>query len=236
MGRVSKGWTSKRNLMIAVALAAIAAGVIVALVSSGGGHARARSASARARARASGVRAPADTKAAADYLGLTTTQLHDELRSGRSLAQIAAATGGKSAAGLVEALVSARAAQLSAKVKANKLSPAAERARLAHLRRRLTAELERVPGYSGLPETARYLGIGAAQLRADLHAGRSLAQIAAATPGRSAAGLVDARVSAREATLRQALASGKISGRVEHELASALRRRIAGEVERKPAP
>jgi hypothetical protein len=227
---------SKRNLMIAVAVAAIAAGAIIAVVSSGGGHARARSARTRAQAQASGVRAPANTEAAAGYLGLTTTQLRDELRSGRSLAQIAAATGGKSASGLVEALVSARAAQLSAKVKAGKLSPATERARLARLRRRLTAELEGVPGYSGLPETAHYLGIGATQLRADLHTGRSLAQIAAATPGRSAAGLIDARVSAREATLRQALASGKISGTVERELASALRRRITGEVERKPTP
>ena len=228
---------SKRNLMIALAVAAVAAGVIVAVASSGGGHAGTSSARARARSRA--ARAPsraAEVQVAAGYLGLSTTQLRDQLRSGRSLAQIAAATGGRSATGLVDALVSARAAQLGAEVNAKKLSPATERTRLARLRRRLTAELERTPGYSGLPETARYLGVSTAQVRADLHAGRSLAQIAAATPGKSAAGLIDARVGAREATLEAALASGKISGNVERELAAALRKRIAGEVARKPTP
>jgi hypothetical protein len=225
---------SKRGLMIAVAVAAVIAGAIVAVVSSGGGgHARARSGLARARAQA----APRRTaEIEAGYLGLTKTQLRSELRSGRSLAQIADATGGRSTTGLVEALVSARAAQLSAEVKAKRLSPAAERTRLAHLRRRLTAELERTPGYSGLPATARYLGVSTAQLRADLHAGRSLAQIAAATPGKSPAGLIDARVSAREATLKAALASAEISRKVERELASGLRPRITAEVERKPIP
>jgi hypothetical protein len=229
---------SKRNLMIVVAAAAVTAGVIVAVVSSGGGgHARASSALARARAQA--AHAPRRTAAAAveaGYLGLTKAQLRSKLRSGRSLAQIADATGGRSTTGLVAALVSARAAQLSAEVKAKRLSPTAERTRLARLRRRLTAELERTPGYSDLPATARYLGVSTAQLRADLRAGRSLAQIAAATPGKSPAGLIDARVSAREATLKTALASGEISGKVERELASGLRPRITTEVERKPIP
>jgi hypothetical protein len=221
--------------MIALAVAAVAAGVIVAVASSGGGHAGPSSARARARAARAPQRA-AEVQVAAGYLGLTETQLRDQLRSGRSLAQIAAATGGRSARGLVEALVSARAAQLGAEVKAKKLSAATERTRLARLRRRLTAELERTPGYSGLPETARYLGISTTRVRADLRAGRSLAQIAAATPGKSAAGLIEARVGAREATLEAALASGKIGGKVERELASALRKRIASEVERKPTP
>jgi hypothetical protein len=227
---------SKRNLMIAVATAAVIAGVIVAFASSsGGGHTRASSALARARAHA--ARAPngtAEDAIAAGYLGLTKMQLRSELRSGRSLAQIAESTSNKSVAGLVDALVSARAAQLHAEVKAKRLSPAAERTRLAHLRRRLTTELERTPGYSGLPATARYLGVSTARVRADLHAGHSLAQIAAATPGKSSAGLIDARVTAREATLKAALASGKISEKVERELASDLRRRISAEVERKP--
>jgi hypothetical protein len=227
---------SKRNLMIAIAAAAIAAGVIVAATSSGGGGhggragARARAAAA---ARASGR---SEKQAAADYLGLTKTQLRKQLRSGRTLAQIADATGGKSATGLIEALVSARAAQLNAEVAAKKLSPGTERSQLARLRRRLTVQLERTPGYSNLPVSARYLGISAARLRADLHAGRSLAQVAAATPGRSSAGLIDARVSAREAALAAALASGKLSQAAERALASGLRQRVTSEVERKPTP
>lgn len=227
---------SKRNLMIAVAVAAIAAGVIVAVLASGGGHAGARSARARANAAAARASGRSEVATAAGYLGLTKTQLRAQLRSGRTLAQIADATGGRSTTGLIEALLSARTAQLNAEVEAKRLSPAAERTRLAHLRRRLTARLERLPGYSNLPVSARYLGISTAQLRADLRAGRSLEQIAAATPGRSSAGLIDARVSAREAALAAALASGELDRASERALASGLRQRVTSEVERKPAP
>jgi hypothetical protein len=205
----------------------------VAVTGSGGGRAHAPS------TRASGAAAPAPAggrttvAAAAGYLGLTKTQLRKQLRSGRTLAQIAAANG-RSSKGLLEALLSERAARLSAEVTAKRLSPAAERKTLARLRRRLTAELERTPGYSDLPASAHYLGVSTAQLRADLHAGRSLAQLAAATPGKSPAGLIDARVSDRQATLEAALASGKISATVERELAASLRQRITSEVERKP--
>ncbi len=227
----------KRNVMIALAIAAIAAGVIVAVASSGGGgHARGSAAHANAKGEAALAGGRTEAQAAAAYLGLTKAQLHKQLQSGHTLAQIADTTGGKSATGLVEALLSTRAAQLSAAVRANKLSSASERRRLARLRRRLEAELERTPGYTGLPAAARYLGVSTAQLRADLRAGRSLAQIAAATPGKSAAGLIDTRVSAREANLEAALASGKISRATESRLASSLRQRITSEVERKPTP
>jgi hypothetical protein len=227
---------SKRKLMIAVAVAAIVAGVIVAVASSGGGHAGANVARARAKAAARAY-GRTEVGAEANYLGLTQTQLRAQLRSGRTLAQIADATGGgKSATGLIEALLSARAAQLNAQVDAQKLSPAAEHKRLARLRRRLMIELEHTPGYSNLPVSARYLGISTAQLRADLHAGHSLAQIAAATPGKSSAGLIDARVSAREAALAAALASGKLDRATERALSSGLRQRVTREVERKPTP
>ncbi len=223
----------KRNAIIALAVAAIAAGVIVSIVSSGaGGHAGASAARAHAKGGAARVGGRTEVEAAAGYLGLTKAQLRAQLRSGHTLAQIADATGGKSATGLVEALVSTRAAQLRAAVNAKQLSPASERTRLAKLRTRLEAKLERTPGYTGLPAAARYLGLSTAQLRADLHAGRSLAQIAAATPGKSVQGLIDARASTREANLEAALASGKISRATESRLASSLRQRITGEVER----
>jgi hypothetical protein len=223
----------KRNLMIAVAVAAIVAGVIVAVAGSGGGHAHARSARAGRAAAAARAGGRTTVEAAAGYLGLTKTQLRKQLRSGRTLAQIAAAHN-RSSTGLLEALLSARAARLNAEVSAKRLSPAAEQKALARLRRRLTAQLERTPGYSDLPVAAHYLGVSTAELRADLHAGRSLAQIAAATPGKSAAGLIDARVASREATLQAALAAGRISRAAERELAAGLRQRITSEVERKP--
>ncbi len=222
----------KRNVMLALAIAAVAAGAIVAVSSSGGnGHA----ARALNRSETSRAGARSEAQAAAAYLGLTKAQLRKQLQSGRTLAQIAA-TGGRSKSGLVEALLSTRAAQLSAAVRARRLSPASERRRLARLRKRLEAQLERAPGYSALPAVARYLGLSLAQLHADLHAGRSLAQIAAATPGKSEAGLIDARVSAREANLKAALAAGKISRATESALASSLRQRITAEVQRKPTP
>src|SRR5215471_16716040 len=46
-----------------------------------------------------------ELEAAASYLGITTQQLLTDLRSGKTLAQIADGTSGKSAAGLVQALV-----------------------------------------------------------------------------------------------------------------------------------
>jgi hypothetical protein len=46
-------------------------------------------------------------EAAATYLGLTPAELKTQLQSGKTLAQIADATSGKSAAGLIDALVAA---------------------------------------------------------------------------------------------------------------------------------
>lgn len=63
--------------------------------------------------------------AAATYLGIDTSTLFQDLRSGKTLAQIADATSGKSASGLVDALVTAAqrrfggsATQLSARIAA----------------------------------------------------------------------------------------------------------------------
>ena len=198
--------------MLAIALAAVAAGAIIAIT--GGGHGSASS--VRARANGASAAAASEIVLAASYLGVTPTQLRKQMQSGRTLAQVANATGGKSAAGLLSALVSAKAGRLRTTAAAKKLTPKQEQTRLASLRTRIHAQInrlraDRVPGYIGLAATARYLGVSASQLRAQLLSGRSLAQIAAATPGKSASGLIDARVSAREVTLKAALASGEIT-------------------------
>jgi hypothetical protein len=83
---------------------------------------------------------------AARYLGVTRRQLHGEQRAGRSLAQIAAGTGAKSASGLIAALVDARRAQLSAQAAAGAISKSQQSALESRLRQEVSAEVERKPG------------------------------------------------------------------------------------------
>jgi hypothetical protein len=75
--------------------------------------------------------------AAATYLGITEAQLHSELQSGKTLAQIAK-DHGKSADGLVNALVGAAKQKLDAAVKAGRLTQAQADQMLNDLRSRVT--------------------------------------------------------------------------------------------------
>lgn len=213
--------------MLAVAVAAVVAGAIVVGVSSGGGsHGHAEH----------GTRAATSSEVAlaAGYLDLSRAELLHELQSGRTLAQIASATSGRSVKGLVDALVAERAARIHAAVAANRTSPRSAARKLARLRRRITATIERMRGYSDVGVAAGYLGVSTTKLRNELLAGASLRQIAEATPGRSAAGLIDARVEAEQANLSAELASGRISRSAEQVLLSGLSERVTREVDRKP--
>jgi hypothetical protein len=58
---------------------------------------------------------------------------------------------------------------------------------------------------------AGYLGISPQQLRSDRRAGKSLSEIAASTPGKSAAGLKAVLVAAAEKQLDAAVASGRLT-------------------------
>ncbi len=223
----------KRNLMIAIAVAAAIAAVIVAL-SGGGGNSHHSGRKGATSAAAGG----SELAIAAGYLGVPRAQLRRELRSGESLAQVAGATPGKSATGLIDALVSARAKQLTAAAgtaAAKPTAPTPSKTKLARLRRRVKAQVNRVRGNVGLVGTARYLGISTARLHAELETGHSLAQIAGGIAGKSAAGLIAARVSAREAVLKAARASGRISQKTEQTLLSSLRQRVEAEVARTPS-
>ena len=75
---------------------------------------------------------------AATYLGLTTQQLLTDLQSGKTLAQIAGTTNGKSAAGLVQALVAHEKQELADAVKAGKLTQTQADAITAALQQRIT--------------------------------------------------------------------------------------------------
>jgi hypothetical protein len=143
-----------------------------------------------------------DIATAAAYLGVSTGKLAGELREGKSLAQVAAASG-KPADGLVAAIVAERkarlaktAANLPQRVGAEVQRPGAGGARAAHAHG-ASALLFAAPGHLG-ESAARYLGVPLAQLRSELRAGKTLAQLAAATPGKSEQGLIAALVAARQ--------------------------------------
>jgi hypothetical protein len=150
-----------------------------------------------------------DLQAAASYLGTTTSNLLTELQAGKTLAQIASATSGTSTAGLIAALVAAEKTEIADAVKANTLTQAQADAITANLQQRFTDFVNGVhpdhgPGGPGGPHgfggpgpldaAATYLGIGRPALATQLQAGKTLAQIANATSGKSASGLIAALV------------------------------------------
>lgn len=72
-------------------------------------------------------------------------------------------------------------------------------------------------GLGGHGVAAQYLGISAATLRSELRSGKSLAQIASSTPGKSVEGLKAAIVSAKKTRLEKAVSSGSITSQQEQE-------------------
>jgi hypothetical protein len=145
-----------------------------------------------------------DLDAAASYLGLTTANLLTELQSGKTLSQVADATSGKSTAGLVAALVAHEKQELADAVAAGKLT----QAQADQLGSTLTQRFNEFVTHSGrgpfgggprhhgggLDAAAGYLGTTESALLTQLRAGKTLAQIANATSGKSASGLIDALV------------------------------------------
>jgi hypothetical protein len=83
---------------------------------------------------------------------------------------------------------------------------------------------------------AQYLGISAATLRSDLESGKSLAQIASSTPGKSVEGLKAAIVSAKKAWLDQAVSRGSITSQQEQERLSKVSSRIEALLQRTGRP
>ncbi len=90
----------------------------------------------------------------------------------------------------------------------------------------------RLGGAGGVGAAARYLGIAPATLHAERRAGRSLAEIAASTPGKSVAGLEAALTEAQKARLADAVSSGLITARQEQKRLSHLSSRIEAMIKR----
>jgi hypothetical protein len=149
--------TRKHMLALAVAATLVVAGTGAALASgSGSGHAGARPGFARGpqwpglggrlflgpRGLGFGFVRPGlgsgVWQAAADYLGVSVSTLLGDLRSGKSLGDVADATSGKSRSDLIAALVAQQKSQLDKAVQAGKLTQAQEDKLTANLQQRIT--------------------------------------------------------------------------------------------------
>jgi hypothetical protein len=119
----------KRKLMIGVAVVAVLAGGTAAVVMAS------QSSAHRHRAGTLAI--------AAGYLDVSEAQLRGELRAGKSLAQIADGTGGKSTAGLVDALVAAKRHAIDAALEAGVIKRAQADKLLSRLVARMTARVHR---------------------------------------------------------------------------------------------
>ena len=81
----------------------------------------------------------------------------------------------------------------------------------------------------------QYLGISATALRSERRLGRSLAQIASSTPGKSVDGLKAALLSAAQAHLMHAASGGLITSAQEQQRLSGLASRIEAQIQRTAA-
>jgi hypothetical protein len=207
----------KQKVIVAAAVAALLTGAALAAVSATGqGNPRRSATEQRAKGRSHAL-APA-----AAYLGISVQQLSSELSSGKTLAQVADSRSGKSASGLVAALLAAKQAKLAhaastlpkrVNAEVNRAggprSAIAGRGVAAAPRSRLDT-LFSAPASPGRV-AASYLGLAPSQLKAELQSGKTLALLAGATPGKSKAGLVDALVASREKRRARAASAGQVS-------------------------
>jgi hypothetical protein len=87
---------------------------------------------------------------AAAYIGVTDAQLRTELESGKTLAQVAKAHG-KTADGLIAAMVAAEKKELDAAVTSGRITKAQEDQMLSNLKARITDLVNRMGPPRGLP-------------------------------------------------------------------------------------
>lgn len=195
-------------------------------------------ASGRVKSGTGGPRAghPALLQVAARYLGVAPSTVRREVAAGQTLGQIADARPGRSVAGLVQTLVAARTAAIRAAAAEGRITGLLEARRLSRVRKVIAAAVAR--GRLGAPAAvavalrpaARYLGVDLRRLRSEMRRGQTLAQIADATPGRSANGLVDALVAARQAALDRLVKSGQVKQQRELVLVATYRARLTARI------
>ncbi len=159
--------------------------------------------------------------AAAAYLGLTESELQTKLQSGKTLAQVANATDGKSADGLIDALVAAAKTDIAADVSSGRITQAQADQILSGLKQEITNRVNstgppsgphgRGGPHGGLDAAATYLGLSESNLMTQVQSGKTLGEIADATAGKSKAGLIAALVADEKSHLAQAVKDGRLT-------------------------
>jgi len=168
---------------------------------------------------------------AANYLGTTVANLLTQLRSGKTLADIA----GSKTSGLIDALVTAEKTELADAVKAGKLTQSQADTISATLTQRFTDLVNgtrppfgRGPGFGhGLADheldtAASYLGTTASALITQLRAGKTLADIA----GSKTSGLIAALVADKKQELADAVTAGRLSQSQADSISATLTQRV----------
>jgi hypothetical protein len=207
----------KRRVALAVALLAVLAGGTAVALGATGKHAP------HARHAHSGRQHNGLSAAASSYLGVPASQLRSELAAGRTLGQIAAATPGKSEAGLIAALVAAAKLRLhGAEAKVPARVESIVQGRASRRAKRSASQ------HGGLRDAVlAYLGTDRRTLARELRSGKTLAQVADATPGRSAAGLRKTLVAALEQHLDARAAAKHAKGGAQASRLASLEKRVA---------
>jgi hypothetical protein len=86
------------------------------------------------------------------------------------------------------------------------------------------------PGGGSLSAAATYLGLGSTDLVTQMQNGKTLAQIANATSGKSSSGLIDAMVSAEETQIEQSVTSGQVTRSQADQIEADLKTRVTAMV------
>jgi len=209
----------KRRLPVIAVLAVLLTGGAVAAWASGGspGH---RHGPGHQHA-AGPLRGARLLQAAATYIGVPVETLQQELRSGKSLVQVATEHG-KGEAGLVQALATVAREGLEQRLALAVRQPGGLRGG-GHARgQRLKAA------------AAQYLGTTPEELAAKLRTGTTLAQIADSTAGHSREGLIGALMATRQPKAANPLAAGPRAGNLAHS--ERLLQRITAFVDRSHTP
>jgi hypothetical protein len=207
----------------------LAIGAVLAIVASSAAAFAVATSQAGAKSSGGGLIA-----AVSSYLGLSSKQLRADLAAGRTLAQIATAQG-KSVPGLEQTIETTVKARLDQAVAAGAISTRQEQKVLSGLHSRLDVLVGRVHPLAALRKGLRlrglvhvattYLGVTGQQLRSELEAGKTLAQIAT-EHGKTAAGLEQAVTSAVKTRLDKAVAAGHLKAATEQKLLTRLATRL----------
>jgi hypothetical protein len=173
--------------------------------------------------------------AASTYLQLDKATIVAGLKSGQSLAQIATAHG-KTADGLVTALLAPAKLKLDAAVAAGKLTSDREAALLAKLQTALTNLVNKtatpktrpvhVDPAAILKPALSYLKLDLKSVVTQLQSGKTLAQIAVAQGG-TAQGLIDAVVASVKTKLDAQVSAGRITAAQESAFLATLQTSVA---------